>query len=66
MGPFIPFTPYFGLALSLSGTKYSKSPNKSEFSNWSAVVSAADRPWLTPKVTAVIIEAEIDGGDLAK
>ena len=66
MRPFIPFTPYFGMALSLSGTKYSKSPNKSEFSNWLAVVSAADRPWLTPWVTAVVIKAEIDGGDMAK
>ena len=47
--------------LSLPVTKYIKSPNRSEFSPWSAIVSAADMPWSTPSVTALIVKAEING-----
>ena len=43
-------------------TKYSNSPDRTEFNTWPTVVSAADRPWLTPRVTALIIKTEIKGG----
>ena len=32
-----------------------------DFITWSAVVSAANMPWLTPRMTALIIKAEING-----
>ena len=56
----------FASSWSLSIMEYSKSSNRSEFSTSSAVVSAADRPWLTSRMTALTIKAEIITGDTAK
>ena len=49
-----PFSPYriSYCRISVHPVRKYKSPNRSEFNTWSAVASAADRPLLTPRVTA--------------
>ena len=68
-GPFSPCGTYYCIISVHSHhhpSRNDKSPNRNEFSIWSAVVTSADKPRFMPRLAALIIKTEINGGDTAK